>query len=72
MATISLADGQAIAIPSISFVDMSGLVFENAVKTFPGVTKGTGNPPAWIEFDASISPNGGVRVKQANVVAVWS
>jgi hypothetical protein len=74
MSTISMADGQAIEVKhaSLTYAQLRGIVFENtAVPQGVPISKATGNPPAWIEFDASITSNAQtVSIKQANIVAI--
>ena len=71
MPVITLGDGQGIAIkPSITYEQLRGLCFENLAAP-TGVTKGTGNPPAWIEFDGSVTETGTkLSIKQSNIVTV--
>lgn len=72
---ISMTDGQAYEIvhPNLSYVQLRGIVFENlAVPAGVPITKATGNPPAWIEFDGSLMPSNPTTrcCKQANIVAI--
>jgi len=71
MPVLTLGDGQGVAIkPSITYEQLRALCFENGQAPV-GVTKGSGNPPAWIEFDESVTENGTkLSIKQSNIVTV--
>lgn len=50
-ATIIGASGTPYAVPGLDYVAVRTLVLEKVINGLPeGVTKGPGNPPAWIQF----------------------
>jgi hypothetical protein len=74
MPVLSTSDGQAFSVSGLTYQELRDLVFTNAgvpAGVAGQITKGTGNPPAWIEFDGRLlSTAKTVSVKQANVVQV--
>lgn len=82
---MSMADGQNYLIlrSAISYTDLRAIVFQNgnipALPAGTSITKGVGNPPAWIEFrgnalipSAPEDDNGvaGICVRQSQIVAI--
>lgn len=80
---MSTADGQNYSVMGITYAQLRALVFENGaipagLPAGASITKGIGNPPAWIEFRGNaliVAPadaNGvsGICVRQSQIVAV--
>lgn len=45
------ASGTPYAVPGLSYATVRTILLEKITTSLPtGVTKGAGNPPAWIEF----------------------
>lgn len=58
MTYISMNDGSGHEC-SIAYATLRSVFFEKSSATAAGLTRGPGNPPAWIELDASVMPHSG-------------